>query len=185
MAGYGPRVANRFTWPPRVGVAMQSGRRKLDGAESCSAFNGAAARLEFPCTGGSQLTVDWRRTWRALDARQAGSGHGHGAAKARWIGEQRGKHTRRGALGCSIHWRLSTHCGLEEDIAVAGGAAGWEKPFTHTSQTTGDWRAAWQTHKTRRVGSSHTLPTTKAAWFGGGWPGCVHPTLPLFTAYLN
>ena len=27
-------------------------------------------------------------------------------------------------------------------MALAGGVAGWERPYTHTSQTTEDWRAA-------------------------------------------
>ena len=53
-------------------------------------------------------------------------------------------------------------------MTEAGGVAGWEQPFTHTSQTTEDWRAALRGLEAWRVGSSHTLPTAKAAWFGGG-----------------
>jgi hypothetical protein len=53
-------------------------------------------------------------------------------------------------------------------MARTGGAAGWGLPYTGGAQTTEDWRAAWRGLEAWRVGSSHTLPTAKAAWFGGG-----------------
>ena len=80
-------------------------------------------------------------------------------------------------------------------MACTGGAAGWELPWrwrgqgsvdrraawqTHKTwrawsfhslggaQTTGDWRAALRATRTWRVGSGHTRTTAKAAWFGGG-----------------
>jgi hypothetical protein len=99
---------------------------------------------------------------------RAGSCHGGDAAKARWTGERRGKHTRHGVLGCSIHRRRSNHRGLEEDMALAGGVAGWEERFTGGAQITGDWRTALRATRTWRVGSSHTQTTAEAAWFGGG-----------------
>lgn len=84
-----------------------------------------------------------------------------------------------------MHWWPSNHTGAERDSAFDGGVAGWEQLFTHTSQTTGDWRAALRATRTWRVGSGHTLPTAKAAWFGGGLAGVQDPTLPLFSYLLG
>jgi hypothetical protein len=132
------------------------------GAERDWAYNGSAAGWEWPYTGGSQITQErrgtrrsmrtgqagsghggvgfqswcgWRATLRSMGAWRAGSSHGDGAAKARWTGEQRGKHTRHGALGCSIHWRRSNHRGLESGAAWTGGVARWELPYTNNGQS--------------------------------------------------
>ena len=51
-------------------------------------------------------------------------------------------------------------------MACTGGVAGWERPFTHTSQTTEDWRAALRGMEAWRVGSSHALPTAKSHMSG-------------------
>jgi hypothetical protein len=158
--GVRPETAAEATGRP-PGKSLGAFRRRsihwrlsrLDGAESDSLFTKDAAGWEQPFTHTSQTTVDWRRTWRALEARQAGSSHGEDAAKARWTGERRGKHTRHSALGCSIHWRLSTHRGLESGVALAGGVAGWELPCTNNGQS---------------------------GVVRGRGPGCGNPTLPLF-----
>jgi len=89
------------------------------GLEEDMAFNGDWAGWELPFTHTSQLTVDWRRTWRSMGTGRAGSCHGGGAAKAWWTGERRGKHTGRGALGLSIHWWLSKLCGLGAVVVVS------------------------------------------------------------------
>ena len=70
-------------------------------------------------------------------------------------------------------------------MALAGGVAGWELPYTGGAQSNQDWRAALRATRTWRVGSGHTLPTTKAAWFGGGWPGGVTPPSPFLPTYLT
>jgi hypothetical protein len=74
-------------------------------------------------------------TRRRLETRQAGTGHALEALKSRETGERRGKHTGRGALGLSIHWRRSTHSGLEDGVAWTGGVARWELPCTHNGQS--------------------------------------------------
>ena len=38
-------------------------------------------------------------------------------------------------------------------MALAGGVAGWELPFTHTFHTTGDWRAALRSLEAWQAGS--------------------------------
>jgi hypothetical protein len=79
--------------------------------------------------------MERRAAPRSMGTRQAGSCHGDGAAKARWTGEQRGKHTRRGVLGWSIHWRRSNHRGLESGAACNQGVAHWEQPHTNNGQS--------------------------------------------------
>ncbi len=95
------------------------------GLESDSLFTKDAAGWDCPCTGGFQTTGERRAARRSMEARQAGSSHGEDAAKARWTGERRGKHTRHGALGCSIHWRRSNHRGLESGAACKQDVARW------------------------------------------------------------
>ena len=84
---------------------MQWRRSNHWGAESGAANTQETARLGVPCTGGFQLTVDWRRTWRALEAWQAGSCHSLTPFKPLETGERRCLQTGRGRLGAAIHCR--------------------------------------------------------------------------------
>jgi hypothetical protein len=128
------------------------------GLESDSAFNEDAAGWDCPCTGGCQTTGERRETRRSLEAWQAGRSHSLTPLKPQRTGEWRGKHTRHGALGCSIHWRRSNHRGLESGAAWTGGVARWEQPYTTDGQS---------------------------CVVRGRLAGMQAPTLPLLTAYLN
>jgi hypothetical protein len=119
----------------RLGAAMERTQPKLGGLERGTANTQDTARLGGPYTGGAQINQDWRAALRSIGARQAGSSHGEDAAKARWTGARRGKHTRHGALGCSIHWRRSNQPGLESGGAWTGGVARWEQPCTADDQS--------------------------------------------------
>ena len=101
-------------------------------------------------------------------AAESWSCHAIRAPKARWSGELLGVQWGRGTLGVSMHWRLSTHVGLEEDMARTGRAAGWERPCTGGAQINGERRATRQTHRTRRAWVFHTLEALNSPWTGGG-----------------
>ena len=73
-----------------------------------------------------------------------------------------------GRFTVAIHWRLSNCCGAENDVALAERVAGWGLPYTGGFQITVEWRAARRSMGARQAGSSHTLETPKAVWFGGG-----------------
>jgi hypothetical protein len=135
---------------------------KLSVLESSVAWNRDRAGGDCPYTGGAQIAGDWRmalhapKTWQAgsghggvgfqrcvewkaawhtLKRWRAGSCHGGGAAKARWTGERRGKHTGLGALGLAIHWRRSNHGRLAGGVANKQDAARLGVPFTGGAQS--------------------------------------------------
>ena len=70
--------------------------------------------------------------------------------------------------------------GPESSAANTQDAARLGFPYTERHQVNQAWRTALRATRTWRVGSGHALPTTKAAWFGGGLAGMSNPTQPLF-----
>ena len=125
--------------------------------------------VDWPFTGSSQSSVDWRGTRRSMRTGRAGTIHSLKALKSHRSGERLGVQWQRGGLGAAIHWWSPNHTGLESGSANNGGVAGWEQPRRGRSQSSVDRRAAWQTHKTWQAGSSHSLCAPKAVWFTGGW----------------
>ena len=130
----------------------------LGGLERDPAFNRDWAGWDYPYPGGLQITQERRVARRTMAARRAGSGHTLVASKLHRSGERRGDQYGRGRLGAAWRWR---------------------------GQNSVEWRAALRGLEAWRVGSGHARTTAKAAWFGGGGPGGVHPTLPLLTYIPN
>ena len=87
----------------RLGAATEVARPRLGGPESGAANTQDTARLGVPYTGGAQITVDWRRIWRWLEAWQAGRSHSLTPFKPLETGERRCVDWRRGALGAAMH----------------------------------------------------------------------------------
>ena len=132
------------------------------------AVQGDGARLDFPYTGGFQLTVDWRRTWRSLEARQAGSSHALVALKSHRSEEGLGVQWGLGGLGAATEVVRPRLGGPESSAANTQDTARLGVPYTGGAQITVDWRTALRGLGAWRVGSCHARTTAKAVWSGGG-----------------